>query len=73
MSDLGAICCPSPSQCVIPPVGQAGKARNLLKWAVFTELLCCVLRMILFGAMQGLFNLVSVWILYLAFATMHFC
>ena len=32
-----------------------------------------LMKMMLFGTMQGLFQLINLWVVYTAYATMHFC
>lgn len=71
--DMSSMCCPSPSQSVIPPVGDAAKARKALYAAMWGEVACSVAKLMLFGTFSGLLNLISVWICYMAYATMHFC
>jgi len=40
---------------------------------MYGEIVCTIFRIMLFGAMNGLFNLISLWIDYMGYATMHFC
>ncbi len=71
--NVSAMCCPSPSNSVIAPVGTAGKWRRVLYWITLGDMLNCVLKALVLGILQGVFNLVNVWIDYISYATMHFC
>lgn len=71
--EFQAMCCPSPSASVIQPIGKARMWRKALLFAIYAEVASCIIRMVLFGTLDGLLNLIGVWILYLAYATMHFC
>jgi hypothetical protein len=33
----------------------------------------CFIKFVLFGPLAGLFQLINLWVIYTAFATMHFC
>jgi hypothetical protein len=33
----------------------------------------CLIKFLLFGPLAGLFQLINLWVIYTAFATMHFC
>ena len=71
--DCEAVCCPSPNNPVIAPVGKPAKSRKLLQVVMYLEIVVCIVKMMLFGTFNGLLNLVSVWIDYMAYATMHYC
>ena len=40
---------------------------------MYGQFLVCLTKMLLFGFLTGILNLFSVWIIYNAWATMHFC
>ena len=71
--DVSAMCCPSPSNSVIAPIGTSGEWRRVLYWIAIGDLVNCVLKALVLGILQGVFNLVNVWIDYISYATMHFC
>ena len=67
------MCCPHPSASIIQPTGQAGFYRKFLLWVVYGEIVNSVFKAVLFGILSGVFNLVSIWIDYMGYATMHYC
>ncbi len=73
MADLQSMCCPSPRDSVIQPIGPTVLYRKLLLWICYGEIGNCIFKGILFGVISGIFNLVSLWIDYLGYATMHYC
>jgi hypothetical protein len=66
-------CCPSPSDSVIVPNSKTAFKRKLLLWCVYGEAVNTIFKVVLFGMVNGLFNLISIWITYMGYATMHFC
>lgn len=67
------MCCPSPHNSVIQPDRKTSKLRQLLLFLTYGETVNVFLKAVLFGMLTGLFNLVSVWITYMGYATMHHC
>lgn len=45
----------------------------MLLWCVYGEGVNTIFKVMLFGMLNGLFNLISIWITYMGYATMHFC
>jgi hypothetical protein len=66
-------CCPSPEYPIIQPDERALKFRQVLKCLFYGQIMVAIIKLFLFGTMTGLFQLVNVWVVYTAYATMHFC
>lgn len=74
MNQCQAMCCPHPSLSVIQPnTPKLTLYRKLLLYVVYGEIGNSICKGILFGPISGLFNLVSIWIDYMGYATMHYC
>ena len=66
-------CCPSPEFPVIQPDERALKQRKILYYLYLGQGLICFIKFLLFGPLAGLFQLINLWVIYSAYATMHFC
>ena len=67
------MCCPHPTKNrMIEPVGTAAKMRSILLLLMLGEIAAIVIKIRLFG-FSSLLGLIAVWIIYVAYATMHFC
>ena len=66
-------CCPSPNAPVIYPNETNIKHRSRLRYLMFGEISLIIVKSILYGPMQAVFQFINVWIVYVAWATMHFC
>ena len=73
MSLANVICCPSPDEPVIEPNTKTLKMRSALQAIMYGEIGAAIGRAYIFGFTTGLFHLVSMWIDYMGYATMHFC
>ena len=67
------MCCPSAEHSVIPCTPELAPFRKALHVVYYTEIVSTLLRMFLFGLFNGLLNLITVWIVWMGYATMHFC
>ena len=69
-------CCPPPYRAVIRPerppgvLNNAGKMRECWKWVMITEVVVCILHMMVFDIMSGVTHAISVWIDFFAYSTM---
>lgn len=66
-------CCPNPDTPAIIPNPESLKHRRFLRYAMYGAIFSCFAKMILYGPIQGIFQIFSVWILYSCWASMHFC
>jgi hypothetical protein len=66
-------CCPSPENPVIVPNPDSLKHRRFMRYVMYGQFFMSFSKMLLFGFFSGLLQLISVWIAYNAWATMHFC
>ena len=66
-------CCPNPDNTVIQPDAKAWSLRKQLRFVIFGEIFAVVAKFILLSPFSGLMQLISMWIVYVAWATMHFC
>ena len=67
------MCCPHPGMSVIRPQGMAGRCRTYVKYIMITEVVVCILHMMIFDIMSGFTHSISIWIDFMAFSTMGFC
>ena len=70
---METICCPSPDQPVIQPTEKTTRYRKALYAFMFGEIGGAIARAYIFGLLTGIFHLISIWIDYSAYATMHYC
>ena len=73
MQDMQSICCPNPRDSVIVPDQRTAPLRKLLLYTCYAEGSISVAKMLVFSFLTGFFNLIALWILYLSYATMHYC
>jgi len=66
-------CCPSPNNPVIIPNTSTAIQRKCLYAIMFGEVGAAICRAYTFGFLTGLLHLISIWIDYLGYATMHYC
>ena len=66
-------CCPSPSNPVIEPNSKTQKERLTLYAIMYGEVGSALCRAYTLGFLTGLLHLISLWIDYLGYATMHYC
>jgi len=66
-------CCPSPDTPVITPNDKTMYFRTTLRAIMYGEIGAAIGRAYVFGFMTGALHLVSMWIDYMGYATMHFC
>eukprot|EP00347_Sterkiella_histriomuscorum_P004722 403359358 len=66
-------CFPNPATPVIVPNSESLKHRKRLRFIMYGQIFVAIAKMILFGVIQGIFQLFSVWIIYSSWASMHFC
>lgn len=66
-------CCPNPDEPVIPPLKHLEIKRKALLALTWGEAAACVCYGYIFGFEAGMLHLVSVWINYMGYATMHYC
>jgi len=66
-------CCPSPENTIIQPDNMALRHRRRLRLLMYGQVIVFAAKMVLFGALSAFFQLINVWIIYMAWATMHFC
>lgn len=66
-------CCPSPDEPVIEPTEETTKMRNALHAIMYGEIGAAIGRAYIFGFTTGLAHLISMWIDYMGYATMHYC
>ena len=66
-------CCPSPSNPIIPLTENNKMERLSLYLLMIGEIGAAIGRAYVFGFMTGALHLVSMWIDYMGYATMHFC
>lgn len=66
-------CCPSPEHPVIIPDSASLKHRRNLRYLMYGQAFVCLSKMILYSPISGIFQLITLWIIYMAWATMHFC
>jgi hypothetical protein len=71
MNDI--VCCPNPDEAVIKADERIMKIRKILYYCLYFELLNCILKTYCFSLLTGMLCLIAVWIVYLAYATLHFC
>lgn len=66
-------CCPSPEHPVIQPDDRAKKQRKILYYLYIGQGCICFIKFLLFGPLAGLFQMINMWVIYSAYATLHFC
>ena len=66
-------CCPSPSHPVIVPNRNTERQRQSLYALMYGEVGAALCRAYTLGMLTGLLHLISLWIDYLGYATMHYC
>ena len=67
-------CCPDPSNSIIPEDQDTRPARRKLLWLYYGMIPYTILKALVFGSpIVLLLQLINLWIIYLGFATMHFC
>lgn len=66
-------CCPSPDNPVIIPNQKTAPMRKALYAFMWGEVGAAICRGYTFGLVTGLLHLVTMWIDYLGYATMHYC
>ena len=66
-------CCPRADNPMIKLDDKTGKLQTALRMVYFGEIGAAIARANLFGFMSGVLHLISVWIDYMGYATMHYC
>ena len=66
-------CCPSPDFPVINPTSKTIKYRKALQAIMYGEVGAAVARAYVFGFLTGVMHMISMWIDYMGYATMHYC
>lgn len=66
-------CCPQPKNSVIFDTGMAKKCRQWIKGIMITEVVVCILHMMIFDILSGFTHSISVWIDFIAYSTMSWC
>ena len=66
-------CCPSPDDPVIVPNEKTAKMRSALHSIMYGEIGAAIGRAFIFGFTTGVAHLISMWIDYMGYATMHYC
>jgi hypothetical protein len=65
--------CPSPDHPTVVPDEKGQKLRKMLHLLYYGQMGVCFVRFILFGGLAGFFQLIHLWIIYTAYATLNFC
>ena len=73
MSTPREICLPDPANSVIPEDNDTAPYRQKLEWLMKGQMVYILFKMALFGIIAGVFQLMTLWMIYLAWSTMHFC
>jgi len=66
-------CCPSPNNPVIVPNMRTSNMRKAIYAIMYGEVGAAICRAYTFGFLTGVLHLISMWIDYLGYATMHYC
>ena len=66
-------CCPNIDTPVIPLTKNNNLERQALRLIMYGEIGAAIGRAYVFGFMTGALHLISMWIDYMGYATMHFC
>lgn len=66
-------CCPSPEHPVIALNSTTIKHRKKLRYLMYGEVGVCLAKSILYSPISGIMQLITLWMLYMGWATMHFC
>ena len=66
-------CCPNADSSVISPTKNVARERLALKALMYGEIGVAIGRGFVFGFMTGALHLLSMWIDYMGYATMHYC
>lgn len=66
-------CCPNPEHPVISTTPQTLKHRRMLRYVLYGCCYVVLVKFFIWGTLSGILSLISVWIAYNAWATMHFC
>ena len=66
-------CCPSPDHPIIGPTPEALKMRKYLRFVLYGQIAYIICKSMLFGFISGLFQCITMWIIYVSWATMHWC
>ena len=66
-------CCPSPDYPVMMPTIKTSRYRQALRAIMYGEVGAAIGRAYIFGFLTGFMHLISMWIDYMGYATMHFC
>lgn len=65
--------CPSPEEPSVQPDERGKKLRTLLYYVYLGEIINVGIRFVALGPMAGFFQLIHLWIIYSAYATINFC
>lgn len=66
-------CCPSPEEPIIQPDERAKKLRAFLHLIYYGQMINVGIRFLMLGPWAGIFQLINLWVIYVSYATMHFC
>jgi hypothetical protein len=65
--------CPSPDHPVVQPDERGRELRKKLHVLYFGQMIVCLFKLMIFGSFAGIVQLMNLWIIYSAYATLHFC
>ena len=66
-------CCPNPDYPVIVPSIESYRMRKFLRYVLYGKIGYIIIYSILFGIFSGILQMISLWMIYSAWATMSFC
>ena len=66
-------CFPNPAHPVIPATSGNLKHRRYLRYLMYGQFYVAFVKFLIWGPLSGILQLISVWMVYNAWATMHFC
>eukprot|EP00349_Pseudokeronopsis_sp_Brazil_P006548 CAMPEP_0202966778 /NCGR_PEP_ID=MMETSP1396-20130829/11338_1 /ASSEMBLY_ACC=CAM_ASM_000872 /TAXON_ID= /ORGANISM="Pseudokeronopsis sp., Strain Brazil" /LENGTH=124 /DNA_ID=CAMNT_0049691017 /DNA_START=12 /DNA_END=386 /DNA_ORIENTATION=- len=66
-------CCPSPEHTAFIPDTLSLRHRKNLRFIMYGQVGVAFAKMVLYSPLSGLLQLITLWIAYMAWATMHFC
>jgi hypothetical protein len=66
-------CCPSPDHPIVQPDSKGLRMRKILRYLYFGQMFVCMNKLMLYGGLAAIFQMINLWVIYTAFATLHFC
>ena len=73
MSTPQEICFPDPANSVIPQDHDTEGPRKKVEYLMKGQVVYILAKAYVFGPIAGLFQLFTLWMIYLSWSTMHFC